>query len=426
MQSGKECLRVVGGRRLVGTTRPGGAKNAILPILAATVLTRETCVIRGVPGIRDVEVMLEILRRLGVRVRQERDPSGLVLTVSAAGLDGWEVREDLTREMRSSIFLMGPLLGRLGKVRMAYPGGCAIGPRPIDYHLRGLSQMGARVRERHGYIEAEAAQLRGREIYLDFPSVGATENLMMAAVLARGTTVIRGAAREPEITDLQNLLNAMGARVRGAGLDVIRIEGVGRLYGCEHTVIPDRIEVGSLMAAAAVTGGDVRLEGVIAEHVEAVAAKLREMGADVTEEGDGALRVRGPGRLRAADLKTLPYPGVPTDMQPQFMALAAVADGTSVITETIFENRFRQAEELRRMGAQIKVVGHTAVVQGVDRLSGAAVSAPALREGMALVLAGLVAEGETRVYGTEHIDRGYERIEEKLRALGADVERVAG
>lgn len=274
-------FRVSGGRQLTGTVRISGAKNAVLPILAATVLCPRQVVIHGAPAIRDVRVMLEILRRLGVRVKEEPGPDGLTLVVDAGGLNIHEVREELTREMRSSIFLMGPLLGRAGRVRIAYPGGCAIGPRPIDLHLRGLQELGARVEERGGYLEAEAPRLQGREVYLDFPSVGATENLMMAAVLAEGTTVIRGAAREPEIIDLQNFLCAMGARVRGAGLDVIRIEGVRELHGAEHTVVPDRIEAGSFLAAVAGTGGDVRIENVIADHVEAAAAKLREMGAEI-------------------------------------------------------------------------------------------------------------------------------------------------
>nr|PZN44766.1 MAG: UDP-N-acetylglucosamine 1-carboxyvinyltransferase [Bacillota bacterium] len=424
VEQGRDRFRVTGGRRLTGTVRISGAKNAVLPILAATVLCPEEVVIRGVPAIRDVQVMLAILRRLGVRVREEAGPDGITLVLDPSGLATAEVHEELTREMRSSIFLMGPLLGRVGWVRMAYPGGCAIGPRPIDLHLRGLQELGAHLEEKSGYIEATAPRLRGREIYLDFPSVGATENLMMAAVLAEGTTVIRGAAREPEIVDLQSFLCAMGARVRGAGLDVIRIEGVQRLHGAEHTVAPDRIEAGSFMAAVAAAGGDVKLENVIAEHVEAPAAKLREMGVWVEEEADGSLRVRSRGVLQASDLKTLPYPGFPTDLQPQFMAVAAAATGTSVITETIFENRFRVAEELRRMGAQIKVEGRTAVVKGVPRLSGAPVTAPALREGMALIIAGLAADGVTEVFGADHVDRGYERLDEKLRGLGAEIVRL--
>jgi len=415
---------VTGGRRLAGSARVSGAKNAILPILAATILTGGECILHDVPRIRDVATMLEILRRMGVRVQDEAGDGARTLVVCARDLSSWEVREQLTREMRSSIFLMGPLLGRTGRVRISYPGGCAIGPRPIDFHLRGLEALGVRIVERFGYIEAEAAQLVGREIYLDFPSVGATENLMMAAVLAQGTTLIKGAAREPEIVDLENFLNGMGARVRGAGLDVIRIEGVERLGGTEHTVMPDRIETGSLLAAAAVTGGDVRLENVIPGHLEAAAAKLREMGAMVAEDGEG-LRVQGPPRLQAIDLKTLPYPGFPTDLQPQLMALLTVGQGISIVTETIFENRFKAAEELRRMGARIKINGRIAVVQGAPRLTGAMVEAPALREGMALVLAGLVAEGETVIEGAAHIERGYDDLAGKLASLGAAIRRTA-
>ncbi len=426
MEENNHRFRVVGGRRLTGSLRVSGAKNAVLPILAATLLSPGECVIHGASAIRDVGVMLEILRRLGAEVRQEQGPAGLTLTVCARALDTMEVREELTREMRSSIFLMGPMLGRFGRVKIAYPGGCAIGPRPIDFHLRSLADLGVHLEERYGYIEAEATELTGRELYLDFPSVGATENIMMAAALAKGTTIVRGAAREPEIIDLQNFLNSMGAHIRGAGLDVIRIEGVSRLGGTEHTVIPDRIEAGSLMAAAAVTGGDLMLANVIAEHVEAATAKLREMGAIVDEEPDGRIRVRSAGRLKATDIKTLPYPGFPTDLQPPFVALASTADGTSIITETIFESRFKQAEELRRMGAMIRVEGRTAVVRGVSRLSGATVTAPALREGMALVLAGLAAEGVTEVMGAQHIDRGYEHLADKLKSVGADIERITG
>lgn len=314
-------------------------------------------------------------------------------------------------------------MGRLGKVRIAYPGGCAIGPRPIDLHLRGLAALGARIVERYGYIEAEAPRLRGVEIHLDFPSVGATENIMMAAVLADGVTVIRNAAKEPEIVDLQNLLNAMGARVKGAGMDAIRIEGVRRLHDATHNVIPDRIEAGTFMIAAAITQGDVLLENVIPEHVESTSAKLREAGVNVREIGE-CMRVTNKGRVHAVDIKTLPYPGFPTDMHPQMMALMSVCQGTSMITETVFENRFSQAEELRRMGANIKIEGRTAVICGVEMLSGATVEAADLRSGAALVLAGLVAEGQTAVEGAIHIERGYENLDGKLRGLGAIVERV--
>ncbi|MFZ5815505.1 MAG: UDP-N-acetylglucosamine 1-carboxyvinyltransferase [Bacillota bacterium] len=416
---------VAGGCRLQGQVAISGAKNAALPILAAALLTPSESVIHNAPMIRDVSVMLEILRRLGVRVEEgAMSPSGQTLRVVSDGLSTPEVGADFTREMRSSIFLMGPLLARLGKIRISYPGGCAIGPRPIDFHLRGLECLGAKIEERFGYIEATVPRrLRGAEIYLDFPSVGATENLMMAAVLAEGTTVIRNAAREPEIVDLQNFLNKMGAKVRGAGMDVIRIDGVRRMGPVEHTVIPDRIEAGTFLAGAAVTGGEVTVQGVIPEHLESICAKLREMGVTI-QEGEEAIAAVGPARLRATDLKTLPYPGFPTDMQPQMMAIMAVADGTSIITETIFENRFKVADELRRLGANIKTEGRTAVVQGVKRLSGAQVECPALREGMALILAGLAAEGETTIEEIYHIDRGYQHLEEKLRGLGARIQRV--
>ncbi|HHY93678.1 MAG TPA: UDP-N-acetylglucosamine 1-carboxyvinyltransferase [Firmicutes bacterium] len=414
---------IQGGKRLRGSVRVSGSKNAVLPIMAASVLTSEPCLLRDVPALSDVAVMAQILERLGVEVTY--DPSGGEMHIHARQISTCEVRESLSRQMRSSIFLMGPLLGRIGRVKVAHPGGCAIGPRPIDLHLRGLEMLGARIRERHGYIYAEAQELHGQEIHLDFPSVGATENIMMAAVLARGTTVIRNAAKEPEIVDMQNFLNAMGARITGAGTDMIRIEGVKELGGCEHQVIPDRIEAGTLMVAAAITEGEVTLENVIPEHLESVTAKLREVGVRTAQAGPGRLRVSGSGHLRATDFKTMPYPGFPTDMQPQVMALMCVADGTSLITETIFENRFKHADELRRMGANIKVEGRTAVVKGTASLFGALVECTDLRSGAALVLAGLVAEGTTVVEGISHIDRGYQGLEAKLNALGASVERAA-
>lgn len=415
-----ERFVVWGGQRLSGTVSISGSKNAVLPMMAAAVMSPELCALKGVPALRDVSVMRQILERLGVEVGWHPDGT---LEMQARELGTFEVREELSRQMRSSIFLMGPLLARAGKVKVAYPGGCAIGPRPIDLHLRGLEALGARLRERHGYIYGEATRLRGQEIHLDFPSVGATENIMMAAVLARGVTVIRNAAKEPEIVDLQNFLNGMGARVTGAGTDVIRIEGVRELGGCVHQVIPDRIEAGTMMVAAAVTGGDVVVSGVIPEHLEAVTAKLKEAGVSVTPAGPGQLRVQGPERPRATDFKTLPYPGFPTDTQPQVMALMCLAEGTSVITETVFENRFKHADELRRMGAQIKVEGRTAVVKGSPVLFGALVEATDLRSGAALVLAGLAAEGVTTVEDCCHIDRGYERLEAKLGGLGARIER---
>lgn len=416
---------VAGGSRLQGRVKVSGAKNAALPILAAALLTSGESIIHNTPIIRDVNVMLEILRRLGAIVEETfTEDSGRTLRIRSDGLTAPEVGADFTREMRSSIFLMGPLLARTGKIRISYPGGCAIGPRPIDFHLRGLELMGAKIQERYGFIEASVqGRLAGSEIYLDFPSVGATENLMMAAVLADGKTVIRNAAREPEIVDLQHFLNGMGAKVRGAGLDVIRIQGVKVMGSVEHTVMPDRIEAGTFLAAAAVTGGDVIVENVQPEHVDAVCAKLREMGT-VIQEGSDWIRAVGPKRLKAADVKTLPYPGFPTDMQPQMMTLMAVADGTSIITETIFENRFKVADELRRLGANIKTDGRTAVVQGVSRLSGARVECPALREGMALVLAGMAGEGVTTIEQVVHIDRGYQSLEQKLQGLGGQVSRA--
>ncbi|MGE5674859.1 MAG: UDP-N-acetylglucosamine 1-carboxyvinyltransferase [Mycobacterium leprae] len=419
-----ERYTVVGGTPLRGRVAVSGAKNASLPILAAALLTQGGATLHHIPAIRDVGVMLGILGHLGTGVEVlGTEPSGQTLRITANGLNKPGVGEEFTREMRSSIFLMGPLLARLGKIRISYPGGCAIGPRPIDFHLRGLERLGARIEERYGFIEAEVdGRLKGNEIYLDFPSVGATENLMMAAVLAEGTTVIRNAAREPEIVDLQNFLNRMGAKMRGAGMDVIRIQGVKELQSVEHTVIPDRVEAGTFLAAAAITGGDVTVENVVPEHVDAIAAKLREMGVQ-TDQGDDWIRAVGPSRLTAADLKTLPYPGFPTDMQPQMMALMSVANGTSIVTETIFENRFKVAEELRRLGANVKTDGRTAVIQGVERLSGATVECPALREGVALVLAGLAAEGQSTIMGVHHIDRGYQHLEQKLVGLGARITR---
>lgn len=420
-----EAYEVTGGAKIRGTVRISGAKNAVLPMLAATLLVDRPCEIIDAPDLRDVTVMTQILERLGAKVSIGKDQDGKrTLVVDARGLQTHEVPESLMRQMRSSIFLMGPLLGRLGKVRVSYPGGCAIGPRPIDLHLSSLCALGVAIEERGGYINARTNGLLGTEIHLDFPSVGATENTMMAAVTAKGTTIIRNAAKEPEIVDLQNFLNAVGAKIRGAGLDVIRIEGTQNLNGAKHQAIPDRIETGTFMVAACITGGEVIIENCIQEHVEAVIAKLQEVGAHIEEAGGHRIFVSGPSRIKAIDFKTLPYPGFPTDMQPQVMSLMSLAAGTSVITETIFENRFNQAEELRRMGANIKTEGRTAVIKGVNRLSGARVAASDLRSGAALVLAGLAAEGKTVVEGCHHIDRGYEELESKLNLLGATVRRI--
>lgn len=420
-----ERFVVVGGAPLRGTIRVSGSKNAVLPMLAASVLIDGDCVIQDVPFLRDVEVMVEILKRMGVEVDRVIDEATgfSSLRIRARELCTHEVPESLMREMRSSIFMMGPMLGRLKKVRVSYPGGCAIGPRPIDFHLKGLQLMGARIEEKYGYILAETDGLVGAEIHLDFPSVGATENLMMAAVLAKGTTVIRNAAKEPEIVDLQNFLNRAGGKIKGAGTDVIRIDGVDGLTGADHLVIPDRIEAATYMIMGAATKGEVVLENVIPEHVEAVCAKLREAGATV-EANANHIMVKAVDRPRAVDCKTLPYPGFPTDVQPQMMALVSIGEGTSVITETIFENRFSQAEELRRMGANIKTEGRTAVVKGVEALSGASVEATDLRGGAALVTAGLMADGVTTIGGVHHLDRGYEALEMKLQSVGAAIKRT--
>lgn len=412
-------IRIVGGRRLAGEVEVEGAKNAALPILAASLLSEGECVIHSVPRLRDIEVMVEILRLIGAKVSWENK----TVVVNASRIEEVRVPEALMRKMRASNLVMGALLGRCGCFSVSFPGGCSIGSRPMDLHLKGFLSFGARITEEYGFIEGKAAQLQGSCIYLDFPSVGATENLMMAAVRARGHTVIRNAAREPEIVDLQNFLCALGAKVRGAGSDQIWIEGVPRLGGGEHQVISDRIEAGTHMVAGAITRGDVLVKGAKMEHLEAVIAKLKETGVEVKEDNLG-IRVKANRECMAVDIKTLPYPGFPTDMQPQMTALLSLARGTSVITETIFESRFKHVDELRRMGANIRVVGRTAIVQGVKRLTGAQVEASDLRAAAALVLGGLAAEGETIVENVSHLDRGYENLESKYTALGAEIARL--
>lgn len=397
-----------------------GAKNAVLKMMAAALMTEEPCVLRRAPAIRDVETMAELIRHLGVEVAWQ--PGG-DMRVCARGIGSLEAPQHLVRQMRASVLVMGPVLARMGQVRVALPGGCAIGPRPIELHLRGLRKMGAAITEERGFIEARADRLVGADIHLDYPSVGATENLMMAATLARGTTVIRNAAREPEIIDLQLFLNRMGARVSGAGTSSIRIEGVEGLNGAIHEAVPDRIEAGTVMIAAVMTGGDVTLVNAIPEHLEAVTAKLREAGATVEETTEG-LRVTAGERPKPVYLRTQPYPGFPTDMQPQFMALLALAQGASIVTETVYTSRMKHADELRRMGADIVVDGQVAIIRGVRRLTGAVVEASDLRAGAALILAGLAAEGETVVDGIHHVDRGYEALDVKLRALGAEIRRI--
>jgi UDP-N-acetylglucosamine 1-carboxyvinyltransferase len=412
---------VRGGKALSGNVKVSGAKNAVLPIIAASILAEEgTCVISDVPALDDVRTICDLLKSMGISLTYDHE----VLTVNAAKLTSVEASYELVRKMRASFLVMGPLLARQGRARVALPGGCAIGTRPIDQHLKGFEAMGAKIEIGQGFIEASVeGRLKGAKIYLDIASVGATENIMMAAALAEGTTVIENAAEEPEIVDLANFLNRMGAKIRGAGTGSIRIEGVDKMTGCTHCVIPDRIEAGTFMVAAAITGGDVFVEGAICDHLKSVTAKLREMGVEVDEQENG-IHVRRTGALKAVDLKTLPYPGFPTDMQSQMMALLLVSEGTSIVTETVFENRFMHVEEFRRMNANIKIEGRSAIVEGGSKLTGSKVAATDLRAGAALVLAGLVSDGETEVSALHHIDRGYVNFTEKLLALGADVERV--
>lgn len=412
-------FKIAGGKRLSGQVRISGAKNAMLKLMAASLLCDGECKIGNVPRITDVETMAGVIEALGAKVSFGDDATMLIDTRAVQSI---EPPEELVREMRASIQVMGPLLARFGKVRIRQPGGCNLGPRPIDLHLKGFAALGANIKEEYGYVSAEAKRLLGADIHLDFPSVGATENIMTAACLAEGTTVIRNAAREPEIVDQQNFLNRMGARIRGAGTDTIKVRGVDSLTGTDYTIIPDRIEAGTYMVAIAMSRGDAWVEGVIPEHVGAILAKLREGGVEVYEEGN-RVRISAEG-LRAINVRSLPYPGFPTDMQPQIVAFASVASGTSIITESIFPNRFRYADELRRMGANIRIEGSVAVVEGARHLWGACVEAPDLRGGAALVLAGLVACGTTIVSGVSHIARGYEDMAGKLRGLGADIQEV--
>ncbi|MFF2481306.1 UDP-N-acetylglucosamine 1-carboxyvinyltransferase [Paenibacillus sp. NPDC058071] len=412
---------VRGGQRLTGTVRVSGAKNAVLPILAASLLAAEgESVICDVPLLDDVMTIQQVLASLGAELVYDNE----TMKVNAASIHSFEAPYELIRKMRASFLVMGPLLARIGKVRISLPGGCAIGTRPIDQHLKGFEAMGADITFGHGFIEASVkSRLKGAKIYLDVASVGATENIMMAAVLAEGTTTIENAAKEPEIVDLANYLNAMGGKVRGAGTGLIRIEGVDRMHGAHHNVIPDRVEAGTFMIAAAITGGDVFIEGAIADHLTPVISKLQEMGVGV-QESDNGIRVVADRNLKSVDVKTLPHPGFPTDMQSQMMALLLVSEGTSVVTETVFENRFMHVDEFRKMNAQIKVDGRSAIVSGNSSLTGAKVSATDLRAGAALICAALRADGETEIGGIHHVDRGYVNITGKLASLGADVSRV--
>ena len=412
---------VTGGKTIHGEITISGAKNAVLPIIVGTLLAEDITVLHDVPKLSDVATIKEVLEILGAKVTIEEH----TMTVDSRTLNNYNAPYNYIQKMRASVLIMGPLLARLGKAKISMPGGCAIGTRPIDLHLKGLEALGADIQINHGDMNATVTngKLRGSRIYLDFPSVGATEHIMMAAATAEGTTVIENAAEEPEIVDLANFLNSMGANIRGAGTNVIKIEGVEKLHGTTYTIIPDRIEAGSYMIAAAITGGDLVVRNVIVDHIKPLIAKLAECGMEIVEEGNN-LRIIGKRPLKAVDIKTMPYPGFPTDMQAQFMALMTVAEGTSVFTETVFENRFMHADELRRMGANIKIDGRNAIVEGVSRLTGCKVKATDLRAGAALIIAALVAEGKTEITELQHIDRGYEDLIQKFQTIGADIVRI--
>ncbi|MGL6014721.1 MAG: UDP-N-acetylglucosamine 1-carboxyvinyltransferase [Selenomonadaceae bacterium] len=418
-----EKLIINGGNRLEGRVKISGAKNAVLPIIAATLLGQEQpSLLDEVPALEDVHTISEVLMELGVKAQFDEEKNTLL--VDSSKIACCEAPYDLVRKMRASFLIMGPLLARCGQAKISLPGGCAIGTRPIDLHLKGFEALGAEIEIGHGFILAKADNgLKGARIYLDFPSVGATENIMMAACMAEGQTLIENPAQEPEIVDLANYLNVMGAKIRGAGTNAIKIEGVKKLTGRNYTIIPDRIEAGTYMVAAAMTRGDVYIENAISEHLKPVIAKLKEAGVTIEEDVSG-IRVSCDKQTKAVDVKTMPYPGFPTDMQAQFMAMLAISEGTGLVTETVFENRFMHVDELKRMGANIKIDGRTSVVEGVDALTGCQVKATDLRAGAAMVLAGLVAEGETQIGYIHHIDRGYDNLVKKLCALGADIRRT--
>ncbi|MGI5880115.1 MAG: UDP-N-acetylglucosamine 1-carboxyvinyltransferase [Syntrophomonadaceae bacterium] len=412
-------LLIRGMKPLNGQVKISGSKNSTLPIMAASLLCSGQVILDGVPDLEDIKVMAEALRVLGATVNREED----ILIIDGSKVNSCELPENISRKMRASNLVMGALLARCHHAKIAYPGGCAIGTRPMDLHLKGFENLGYKISEEYGFMEGQGKPEGIKDILLDFPSVGATENIMMAATLINGTTLIRNAAREPEIVDLQNFLNRMGAKIKGAGLDTIRIEGVSHLGNVEHSVIPDRIEAGTFMAAAAITRGELWIENVVPEHVQPIIAKLKEIGVEIFHSSSG-LKVVGRNRLRSTDIKTMPYPGFPTDMQPQMMSLLSTVRGTSILVETIFENRYMHVQELRRMGADIKVEGRVAIIKGKNRLEGAFVEATDLRAGAALILTGLQADGETVISQVEHIDRGYEKIHIKLESLGADIKRI--
>jgi UDP-N-acetylglucosamine 1-carboxyvinyltransferase len=410
---------VKGGRRLKGKVAIGGAKNAVLPVMTACLLTRGTCLIENVPHLADVTTMAKVLERLGAKV----DFKGHVLRVDTSGVTAHEAPYELVRTMRASIYVLGPLLASQGQARVSLPGGCAWGPRPVDLHIRAMQELGAQIEIEHGYILGKADRLNGTTVRFSIPSVGATANTMMAAAKARGKTVIVNAARDPEIASLGEFINRMGGKVKGAGSETIEVEGVRRLSPTEYRIIPDRIETGTYMIAGAITAGDIEIEDCDPEHVEALSRRLSQCGVAV-EKGRSRIRIKGRRRIDSVDMVTAPYPGFPTDMQAQYMALMTIARGTCIISETVFKDRFTHVPELRRLGANIKIEANTAQVGYVRRLSGAPVMATDLRASAALVLAGLIAEGETHISRVYHIDRGYESIETKLRGLGAQIERV--
>lgn len=417
-----EKLVINGGKPLNGRVRVSSAKNAVLPIIAATMLASTPSRLVEVPHLEDVHTICEVISALGVKVT--KDEANQEIRFDASESTATEAPYELVRRMRASFLVMGPLLARRREARISLPGGCAIGSRPIDLHLKAFEALGATIEMGDGYVLASAPEgLKGNQIYLDFPSVGATENVIMAASMAEGKTIIENAAEEPEIVDLVTYLNSMGADIRGAGTNVIRIQGVKELKGATHTVIPDRIEAGTYLIAAAMAGGDVYVENALSEHLKPVVAKLKEAGVTVQEDVDG-IRVISDGNVKAVDIKTLPYPGFPTDMQAQFMAFTTIAKGTSTVMETVFENRFMHVDELKKMGAQIRIEERRAIVDGVPKLKGTEVRATDLRAGAALVCAGLAAEGVTKVTQLSHIDRGYDNLVGKLKGLGADIVRV--
>ena len=412
-------LYITGGRPLEGTIKVGGAKNAALTIISAALLACEPVYIENIPNITDVRILLDIISNLGVKINY---PTENTVEISTPSSIETKTPYKEVKKLRASNLLLGSLLARFRNAEIALPGGCNIGSRPMDLHIKGLQALGAKINLEHGFIKGTCSSLTGAKIYLDFPSVGATENIMMAASLAKGQTILENVAKEPEIVDLANFLNSLGARIRGAGTDVIKVEGVEQLGGGCYSVIPDRIEAGTFMVAAAATKGDLLIEHVIPTHIEPLIAKLREANVEIIE-GDDSIRVVARDTLKSIDIKTLPYPGFPTDLQSQMMAMLTCVKGTSVIVENVFENRLQVADELKRMGAKIKVEGRTAIIQGMKKLQGAQVKASDLRSGAALIIAGLVAEGETEICNTHYIDRGYEKIETKLKSVGAKIVR---